>query len=219
MHPLPLKTILTGYFLKQINMRNLLIPLIAATVLFSACSGPEKKYAEYEAGPSTTPATTAAPDSSIAPAAVPRTAAEMYAEGILSGKIKLTGNNETYAWLDSLQSANAPSRQLAYRVTEFIINYGHGSLAESAGAHLSSYVQVYPKDFVNNYRAAKAVTQKNLDDNLAYEFYASGSDYGEDIGSYFNNLSKACTDCTAAEEQVLAALKKRIWNLVKIKNG
>lgn len=198
-------------------MRTIIIPLAAATVLLSSCSGPGKKYAEYEAGPA--PVTTSTADTLTAPAAAPRTAAELYAEGILSGQIKLAENNETYAWLDSLQSATAVNRQLAYRVTEFIINYGHGPLAESAGARLSSYVQVYPKDFLTNYRAAKAVTQKNLADNLAYEFYASGNDYGEDMDSYFNNLDKACADCTTADLQLLAAIKTRIQNLVKLKNG
>ena len=153
-----------------------------------------------------------------AEAAAPKSAAVLYAEGIISGQNKLTENNETFAWLDSLQSDNKNTRQLAYQVAEVIMNKGQGFLSESVGGHLKSFSQVYPKDFIEHYRLSSAAQQKKLVENCACEFYASGDDYAVDIDNYFKDCTKACNDCTAEESQLLVTFRTKLEALVKSKN-
>jgi len=190
------------------------ISLLITITICAACSDTGKKYPEYDAG--TSPETKQ--DTSKIPGPETRTDAVIYAEAMLSGHTKPEENNETYAWLDSLQATDPVNRQLAYRVTELIINKGQGFLAESAGGHVKSYFQVYPKDFLANYQAANAVMQKKLIENCAYEFYASGTDYAVDIDNYFKDIAKACRECTTGDESLIAGIRMKITNMVKAAN-
>lgn len=148
----------------------------------------------------------------------PKSEAVIYAEALLSGKIKPTENNQVFAWLDSLQSADASTRQLAFKVAEIIMLKGEGFLSEAVGSHLKTFLQLYPKDFAEQYEKAAVQNQSKLIENCAYEFYASGDDYATDIDNYMKETVANCKNCTATHYNTLTDIKNKIVSLVKIKN-
>ncbi|WP_153797156.1 hypothetical protein [Foetidibacter luteolus] len=138
-----------------------------------------------------------------------------YAQKLISGEVKASDDEKTFAWLDSLQSGNFETRQLAFKVYEAIASKSDGSVSEVIGGYMKKYLSLFPKEFLQNAAHLSAGQQNKLYEFIAFEFYASGSGYKADLEDYFNETNANCMNCSHEERLSLASIKTMIEEWVK----
>jgi hypothetical protein len=136
-----------------------------------------------------------------------------FGQGIIDGKIEPEANNETIACLDSIDDKNAETRQFYFQVYRVIAKKSDGALSEIIGSYTKTYLQICPKEALNNYIKFDTNEKNIFVDNLAYEFYASGLSYREDIDNYFALIYDNCKDCII-EEGLVEDLKYKLTLIV-----
>ncbi len=113
-----------------------------------------------------------------------------YAAQILEGKVKPSDNDSTFACLDSLMSDNKATRAYYLTVFRIICKNADGALSEAAGSFLKSYFELYPQEVLDYYSTLSGIEKKLFIDFLAFEFYASGTSYKDDLNTYFRVIRK-----------------------------
>jgi hypothetical protein len=133
-----------------------------------------------------------------------------YANQIISGQVKPSDNEQTFAWLDSLHSNNRDTRDFAFNVYRAIVIRSDGALSEAVCKYIKEYFASHPKEFLDNYEVLndqeKALTNKSI----AFEFYASGTDNASNLEGYFRKIEISCTTCTQADKVVLKAIRSAL---------
>lgn len=76
---------------------------------------------------------------------------KQYGEDIISGKIKPSDNEQTFALLDSLQSENLITRYFAFQVYKVMAVKSDGALSEAISGYIKDYFFSHPKEFLENY--------------------------------------------------------------------
>ncbi len=168
-------------------------------LIFISCSAPSNK--QEQADTDTTGLTSQAPTNSSYPSRV-------FAQGILNNTIQPSDNDQTLACLDSLDDDNADTRQFYFQVYRVIAKKSDGALSEVVGSYTKSYMQLFPQEALNYYKTFDEKEKNLFIDNLAYEFYASGSDYEQDIQNYFSEIEKICQECLS--DTIMLDIKKQI---------
>lgn len=168
-------------------------------LIFISCSAPSSK--QEQADTDTTSHASQAPTNSSYPSRV-------FAQGILDNTIQPSDNNETFACLDSLDDDNANTRQFYFQVYRVIAKKSDGALSEVVGSYTKSYMQLFPQEALNYYKTFDEKEKNLFIDNLAYEFYASGSDYEQDIQNYISEIEKICKECIT--DNIMLDIKKQI---------
>lgn len=113
-----------------------------------------------------------------------------YATQIVEGKIKPSDNDSTFACLDSLMSDNKATRAYYLTVFRVICKNADGALAEATGSFLKTYFELYSSEVLDYYSSLSASEKNLFIDLLAFEFYASGISYKEDLNTYFTIIRK-----------------------------
>ncbi|MBL7889283.1 MAG: hypothetical protein JNL24_07000 [Bacteroidia bacterium] len=170
-----------------------------STLAFFSCSAPSNK--QEQANTDTTGLTSQPATNNTYPSRV-------FAQGILDNTIQPSDNNETFACLDSLDDDNADTRQFYFQVYRVIAQKSDGALSEVVGSYTKSYMQLFPQEALNYYKTFDDKEKNLFIDNLAYEFYASGSDYEQDIQNYFSEIENICKDCLS--DNIMLDIKKQI---------
>jgi len=139
-------------------------------------------------------------------------AAMQFAEGIISGQIHPSDNDQTFAWLDSLQSDSKRTRDVAFNVYRAMCLKSDGALSEAICGHVKSYFKVYPSDFLDNYTTLDEKQRLQTIENIAFEFYASGTDYKNDIADYFTAIKNKCEICysNTSFKEIKSSIEKQV---------
>jgi len=141
-----------------------------------------------------------------------------YAEAIISGRVKPTDNDQTFAWLDSLHSENQNIRQYAFKVYKAMVTKSDGALSEAMCGYIKDYFISYPNEFLANYPTLTEEEKRQTIENIAFEFYASGTDYKQDFKEYFTSIESKCKDCTskisASLKEIKEAIEKNVAHMV-----
>lgn len=140
-----------------------------------------------------------------------------YGQKIIDGKIQPSDNNETFACLDSIDDDNADTRKFFFQVYRVIAKKSDGALSEVVGSYTKSYLQTFPSEALNNFKNLDSSEKKVFVDNLAFEFYASGTDYKADINDYFTSIYNSCEECKA-EITIIEKIKNELIALVSKMN-
>jgi hypothetical protein len=136
--------------------------------------------------------------------------AMQYANQIISGQVKPSDNEQTFAWLDSLHSNNRDTRKFAFKVYRAIVIRSDGALSEAICEYIKEYFASHPKEFLDNYEALNDQEKSLTNESIAFEFYASGTDYASNLEGYFRKIQTGCTACTQADKVVLKAIRSTL---------
>lgn len=132
---------------------------------------------------------------------------KQYGEDIISGKIKPSDNEQTFAWLDSLQSENLITRNFAFQVYKVMVVKSDGALSEAISGYIKDYFFSHPKEFLENYETLNSKEKASTLESIAFEFYASGTDYQKDLDEYFGSTKTRCKRCTEADMSILENIR------------
>jgi hypothetical protein len=173
-------------------------------VLLCACSS-SKKDSANEIPSDTTKTTIAKTPSAI----------RLFGQGILDNKVQPSDNDNTFACLDSLDDDNQETRAFFFSVYRVIAKKSDGALGEVVGSYTKTYFQLFPEEAFNHYKQFDKAEQELFINNIAYEFYASGTDYVQDIENYFTEIGKPCPNCMA-DENFMSIKKELMSNVAKM---
>lgn len=143
-----------------------------------------------------------------------RLTSRQYGEKIISGKVKPSDNEQTFAWLDSLQSNNPDTRNFAFRVYKAMVVKSDGALSEAICGYIKDYFSSHPKEFLDNYKTLNNQEKASTQESLAFEFYASGTDYKKDLDDYFGTIQSRCKECTDTDKSILDDIRSTLESRV-----
>jgi|GEM_PF-2564510 len=135
---------------------------------------------------------------------------QRYGEDIISGKVEPSDNEQTFAWLDSLQSENPNTRNFAFRVYKAMVVKSDGALSEAICGYIKEYFSSHPKEFLGNYKTLNNQEKASTQECIAFEFYAYGTDYQKDLDEYFRSIKARCNICTEADMSILEDMRSTL---------
>lgn len=115
-------------------------------------------------------------------------------------------------WLSNLLSDKKETRETAFKKYLSVRDTSDGEESEIMTGYIKTYFSTYPKEFLTQYAAMSQREKQHAIEDIAYEFYASGTNYKVDLDEYFDGITKSCTDCSADVLNALKDVKKRIYN-------
>lgn len=177
---------------------------IIIIILLASCSSPKQNNANQ-----------VATDTIKTPITATRSAIRLFGQSILDNKVQPSDNDNTFACLDSLDDDNQETRTFFFSVYRVIAKKSDGALGEVVGSYTKTYFQLFPEEAFNNYKQLDKTEQTLFINNIAYEFYASGSDYKQDIENYFSEIEKLCPNCIA-DENFMSIKKELLSNVAKM---
>jgi hypothetical protein len=151
-------------------------------------------------------------DTTVSTIIITPSAIRLFGQSILDNKVQPSDNENTFACLDSLDDDNQETRTFFFSVYRIIAKKSDGALGEVVGSYTKSYFQLFPEEAFNHYKQFDKTEQELFINNIAYEFYASGTDYAQDIENYFTEIGKSCPNCMADENFI--SIKKELLNNV-----
>ena len=120
----------------------------------------------------------------------------LHAQQILDNRIQPVDDDLTFACLANLLSDSVSERAYYFKVYVVIARKADGALSEGLCGYIKTYFELYPAEALEDYMYLDKADQDRFIDNVAYEFYASGDDYKDDIGDYFNIIASHCYTCS-----------------------
>lgn len=140
-----------------------------------------------------------------------------YGQKIINNEIQPSDNSQTFACLDSINDDNPNTRRFFFQVYRVIAKKSDGALGEVVGSYTKSYLQTFPTEALHNFKNIDLPEQKLFIDNLAFEFYASGTDYKAEIDNYFASIYSSCEKCKE-ENATIEKIKSDLILLVSKMN-
>lgn len=140
---------------------------------------------------------------------------KQFGEEIISGKVEPSDNEQTFAWLDSLQSDNLSTRNFAFRVYKAMVVKSDGALSEAISGYIKDYFSSYPKEFLDNYKTLDNQEKTSTQESIVFEFYASGTDYQKDLDEYFGSIKTRCKGCSEADLGILKDMRSTLETKVR----
>jgi hypothetical protein len=177
-------------------MKNLIIILILFT-LISSCIGKriqEKKQVSNVQNYDTT--------DSISP--------KVYGQLILDGKIIPSDNLATNACLEELFTEDQTDKEFFFKVYRKISANADGALSEMIGGITKSFFELNPDFCLEKFKSFEPKEKDSFIENIAYEFYASGIDYENDINEYIEKAEKKLENKNHSNLESLIEIKKQL---------
>ena len=138
------------------------------------------------------------------------------AELILKDSIRPASSPIISRMLDSLTSDSKSTRQYYFSVFNKIMNKADGEIAESIGGYALTYVQNYPKEFLDN---TKRFSKNNIEawaSNIGIELFLKSPENVKEaydqIVIFFNDN---CKDCNAYYRGRLKEFNAMIWRTIQ----
>jgi hypothetical protein len=120
------------------------------------------------------------------------------AELILKDSIRPTSSPIIYKMLDSLSSDSKLTRQYYFKVFNKIMNKADGEIAESIGGYALTYVQNYPKEFLDNTKGFSKNSIEAWASNIGIELFLVSN---ENVKAAYDQVvvlfNDNCKDCNA----------------------
>jgi hypothetical protein len=114
-------------------------------------------------------------------------------------------------WLSNLLSDKKETREAAFKKYLAVRDTSDGAKSQIMTGYIKTYFSTYPKEFLIQYTAMSKREKQHALEDIAYEFYASGTNYKVDLDEYFSGITKSCTDCSAGLLNTLRDVKQRIY--------
>ncbi len=121
---------------------------------------------------------------------------------------------ETFKCLEKLMSESEEEREFYFKVYRKISLQADGALSEILGGYIKTFFELYPDFCINQYSTFNKNEKNILIDNIAYEFYASGSEYQTDIDAYFKRAFEKLKINSYDSEAILNEIKSKVTNKV-----
>lgn len=137
---------------------------------------------------------------------------------ILEGKVKPSDNRETEACLEQLLAEDQADRDFYFRVYRKIADNSDGALADIVSGFTKAFFTLYPDYCIMQLNEFEAKEKDAFLENLAYEFYASGIDYKEDIDEYFRETELVLKSKSASNLKALKEIKSQLINKARRMN-
>lgn len=184
---------------------------LIALLLVSSCTESSDKKSETEFNTKVQVQSSVDTASPTAPKSSEVTSTERkYANQIISGQVRPSDNEQTFAWLDSLQSDNPDTRNFAFQVYKAMVVSSDGALSEAIAGYIKEYFSSHPKEFLDNYKTLNDQEKAATHESVAFEFYASGTDYADDLEEYFRKIQTGCAACTEADKGILKVIRSTL---------
>ena len=120
------------------------------------------------------------------------------AELILKDSIRPASSPVIYKMLDSLSSDSKLTRQYYFKVFNKIMNTADGEIAESIGSYALTYVQNYPKEFLDNTRSFSKNNIEAWASNIGIELFLVSN---ENVKAAYDQVvilfNDKCNNCNA----------------------
>ena len=140
------------------------------------------------------------------------------ADLILKDSIRPISNPVIYKMLDSLSSDLKPTRQFYFGVFNKIMNKADGEVAESIGGYALTYVQNYPKEFLENSRTLSKNQFEAWASNIGIELYLSSSE-SDNVKETYDQMvvlfNDNCKDCIGYFRSRLKEFTNLIWQTIR----
>lgn len=143
----------------------------------------------------------------------------IHGQKILDDKAQPTDDDLTFACLSNILSEDIATRAFYFKVYRIIAQKADGALAEGVCGFTKTYFELYPAEAIDYFKLFDKPEQERFIDNIAYEFYASGDDYADDINDYFDSIAKRCSTCTTSNPTIAYIKKQLIEKTKKMAEG
>ncbi len=175
-------------------MKNFLL-ILSLFTLFS-CANEEAAEQTVTSDSIATEPTTLVDTTTVVEAPV-ETASELrkYGQQLLDDKVKPADNKLTKTCLDSLLSADINSRNFFFEVYLVIAENTTGVIGETASEQALAYFEKFPREALDHYIQLDKDEKAIFEDDLAFEFYASGGDIAFDVNDCIDGVKKRCKSC------------------------
>jgi hypothetical protein len=140
------------------------------------------------------------------------------ADLILKDSIRPVSSPVICNMLDSLSSDLKASRQFYFRVFNKVMNKADGEVAESIGGYALTYVQNYPKEFLENSQSFSRNQLEAWAGNIGIELYLSSHE-GDNVKEAFDQMvvlfNDNCKGCNNSHKNRLKEFNNLIWRTIK----
>jgi len=140
-----------------------------------------------------------------------------YGQRIIDNKIQPSDNTETFACLDSIDNENADTKKFFFQVYRVIAQKSDGALSEVVGSYTKSYLQGYPTEAIGSFKNLGSLDRKLFVDNLAFEFYASGTEHKAEINKYFAGIYNSNPE-VKADSEIIEQIKNDLISVISKMN-
>ncbi|MFC0878858.1 hypothetical protein ACE01N_19840 [Saccharicrinis sp. FJH2] len=137
-----------------------------------------------------------------------------FAQLILDDKVKPSDNEETFKCLEKLMSDDKKEREYYFQVYRKISRQADGALSEVLGGYIKTFFELNPDFCLSQYMDFDNIEKNIMIDNIAFEFYASGIDYENDIDSYFQRTTKRLQSNSKEYKNTLSEIKTKVSDKV-----
>lgn len=142
------------------------------------------------------------------------------ADLILTDSIRPVTSSVISQMLDSLSSGSKQTRHLYFRVFNKVMNKADGELAESIGGYALTYVQNYPKEFLENSQTFSNNQLAAWAGNIGIElFLKTGENVKEAFDEVVVLLNDNCINCNNNYRSRLKQFNNMIWQTIEENRG
>lgn len=135
----------------------------------------------------------------------------LYAEQLISGKIKPSDNEETLCWVDSLSSQNQEKRHFAFKIYKSICLRLDGAISEAFSTGIFDHLTKFTFDFLEEYASVDIAIQNKISNDIAFNLYSSDIKSKRDVNAFFADLRGDCKNC---KMHLLYNLEKNVIPLI-----
>ncbi|MCY7420654.1 MAG: hypothetical protein LH478_02810 [Chitinophagaceae bacterium] len=137
-------------------------------------------------------------------------------ELVLKDSIQYLSNEVTaFMLLDSLLSKNKGSRDFYFRVFNKIMERSGGSLDDAVGDYALTYVENYPKDFLDNSRNFTEDKLASWAGNIGIELFLSSQNQKEAFEKSTRMFKSNCKNCDLQQLARLDSFNNMIWTTIE----
>jgi hypothetical protein len=134
-----------------------------------------------------------------------------FAELILEGKIKPTDNQETYECLNQLITVETDSeKEFYFEVFQKISKHSDGALSEMICGIIKTFFELNPDLCIEKYNEFDSTEKKDFIDYIAFEFYASGTEFETDICNYIERTEKRIKIKSSENSSILEEIRNQL---------
>ena len=137
-------------------------------------------------------------------------------ELVLQDSIAYLSNEVTaFMLLDSLLSKNKTSRDFYFKVFNKIMERSGGSLDDAVGDYALTYVENYPKDFLDNSRNFTEDKLASWAGNIGIELFLSSQNQREAFEKSTRMFRSNCKNCDQQQLARLDSFNNMIWTTIE----
>lgn len=137
-------------------------------------------------------------------------------ELVLKDSVAYLSNEVTaFMLLDSLLSKNKDSRDFYFKVFNKIMERSGGSLDDAVGDYALTYVENYPKEFIENSKSFSEDKLASWAGNIGIELFLSSQNQKEAFEKSTRMFKSNCKNCDQQQLARLDSFNSMIWTTIE----